>query len=136
MPKLGGCHNLLPRREALKEQELAEKKLARLEAARSTDITSLQSELDALKASARADVKSKDLEINRLVENLGNSEAMLNDKTQELEQVGKASSKTYRPQPSRMYLQRVDDDGNGLKSFLIEMLSSVSFLSCFLKLAK
>ena len=76
-------------REALKEQELAEKKLARLEAARSTDINSLQSEVEALKTNARADVKAKDLEINRLVENLGNSEAMLNDKTQELEQVGK-----------------------------------------------
>ena len=73
----------------MKEQELAEKKLARLEAARSTDITSLQSELDTLKTSVRADLKAKDLEINRLIENLGNSEAMLNDKTQELEQVSK-----------------------------------------------
>ena len=66
---------------------MAEKKLARLEAARSTDITSLQSELDALKSSTRAEVKAKELEINRLVETLGNSEAMLNDKTQELDQV-------------------------------------------------
>lgn len=65
-----------------------EKKFARLEAARSTDVTSLQTELDSLKVGAREQLNERDAKINELVEELGNTQALLSDKSNELDQVG------------------------------------------------
>jgi hypothetical protein len=76
-----------PYREAQKEKELIEKKLARMEAARSLDVSALQAELDSTKGSIREQLKEKDVKINELIEELGNTQAMLSDKSSELEQV-------------------------------------------------
>lgn len=70
-----------------KEKELIEKKLQRLEAARSTDISVLQAELEASKSSLREQTKDKDTKINELVEELGNTQALLSDRVNELAQV-------------------------------------------------
>lgn len=65
-----------------------EKKLSRLEAARSADINTLQADLEATKSSLRDQLKDKDVKINELIEELGNTQALLSDKTHELDQVG------------------------------------------------
>lgn len=74
-------------REAQKEKELLDKKVARLEAARSTDVSALQTELEASKTSAREQLKERDAKVNELIEELGNTQALLSDKTEELAQV-------------------------------------------------
>ena len=72
------------RREAQKEGELAEKRMQRLEAARVTEVTSLSKELDALRANADAEAREKDAKVNGLVEELGNTQALLSEKETEL----------------------------------------------------
>ena len=91
-----------------------EKKFARLEAARSTDVTSLQAELDSLKVGAREQLNERDAKINELVEELGNTQALLSDKSNELDQVGVLSptitslvtSFIFQDQPSKSAGQR------------------------------
>jgi hypothetical protein len=74
-------------REAQKEGELAEKRLQRLEAARVTEVTSLSKELDALRANADAEARERDAKVNGLVEELGNTQALLSEKEAELSAV-------------------------------------------------
>ena len=74
-------------REIQKEKELVEKKFMRLDAARNTDMTTLQSELDSLRSGSRDQLKERDVKINGLIEELGNTQALLSDKSNELEQV-------------------------------------------------
>ncbi len=50
-------------------------------------VAALQTELDASRGGVRDQLAEKDLKINALVEELGNSQAMLNDKISELAQV-------------------------------------------------
>ena len=50
-------------------------------------VAALQTELDASRCGVRDQLAEKDLKINALVEELGNSQAMLNDKISELAQV-------------------------------------------------
>ena len=79
--------SLIDRREAHKEKDLIEKKLSRMEAARSVDINGLQADLEATKSSMRDQLNKKDVKINGLIEELGNTQAMLSDKSHELDQV-------------------------------------------------
>ena len=50
-------------------------------------VSALQTELDASRGGVRDQLAEKDVKINALVEELGNSQAMLNDKISELAQV-------------------------------------------------
>jgi len=83
-PYQSGLHSC---REAQKEGELAEKRLQRLEAARVTEVTSLSKELDALRANADAEARERDAKVNGLVEELGNTQALLSEKEAELSAV-------------------------------------------------
>ena len=58
--------------------------MQRLEAARVTEVGSLSAELDALRASADADARARDVKLNGLVEELGNTQALLTEKEAEL----------------------------------------------------
>ena len=78
-------------REAQKEGELAEKRMQRLEAARVSEVGSLSAELDGLRASADADARARDVKLNGLVEELGNTQALLTEKEAELAGVRPAS---------------------------------------------
>ena len=51
------------------------------------EVADVQAELEATKGSVRDQLKEKDVRINELVEDLGNTQAMLSDKRAELEQV-------------------------------------------------
>ena len=77
-------------RESQKEKELLEKRMQRLETARAGDIAALQADLDATKGNVRDQLKERDSKINELIEELGNTQAMLTDKTSELAQVSAA----------------------------------------------
>lgn len=61
--------------------------MGRIEAARSTDINSLQAELDSFRNNTREQLKEKDTKINELIEEVGNTQALLSDKTNELDLV-------------------------------------------------
>ena len=50
-------------------------------------VAALQTELNASRGGVRDQLAEKDVKINALVEELGNSQAMLNDKISELAQV-------------------------------------------------
>ncbi|KAK9831534.1 hypothetical protein WJX81_006588 [Elliptochloris bilobata] len=79
-------------REAQKEGELAEKRMQRLEAARLSEVGSLSKELDTLRASADADARARDVKLNGLVEELGNTQALLSEKESELAAVAGATA--------------------------------------------
>lgn len=70
--------------EAQKEGGLAEKKLMRLESTRTHDITDLQAQLESARTELREQLKLKDDKITSLVDELGNSQALLNEKAAEL----------------------------------------------------
>ena len=74
-------------RQAEKEKELVENKLARLEGARGAQIADLQSELDMLRGSAKEQLKEKEGRINSLVEELSKTQSLLSEKEVELEGV-------------------------------------------------
>ena len=61
--------------------------MQRLEGARTTEIAALQSELESTKTTIREQTVAKDRKINELVEELGNTQALLSAKTAEFDQV-------------------------------------------------
>lgn len=65
-----------------------DKKLQRTEAARAAESQQLSAELDAVRAEAKERLKEKDLKINGLVEELGNTQAILSEKEAALNEVG------------------------------------------------
>lgn len=75
-------------REAQKEGSLAEKKLLRLESTREHELSDLRAQLDESRTGLREQVVAKDAKITALVEELGNSQALLHDREHELSQVG------------------------------------------------
>ena len=79
--------HFIARREAQKEGSLAEKKLQRLESTRGHDVAGLRAELDEARTALREQLGAKDAKITSLVEELGNSQALLHDKEHELAQV-------------------------------------------------
>ena len=68
--------------------------MQRLEAARVSEVGSLSAELDGLRAAADADAAARDVKLNGLVEELGNTQALLTEKEAELAGV------RMRPSPS------------------------------------
>ncbi len=52
-----------------------------------TEVTSLSKELDALRANADAEARERDAKVNGLVEELGNTQALLSEKEAELSAV-------------------------------------------------
>ncbi|KAL3130979.1 hypothetical protein ABBQ38_000302 [Trebouxia sp. C0009 RCD-2024] len=79
-------------KESQKEKELLEKKLERTEKARAQEVASLTEELELSRGGIRDQLKEKDAKINSLVEELGNSQAMLNDKVAELAEISTESA--------------------------------------------
>eukprot|EP00884_Botryococcus_braunii_P012518 jgi/Botrbrau1/21267/Bobra.39_2s0057.2 len=65
---------------AQKELDLLEKKLQRTEAARAAETQHLSGELDAVRTKFADLLKEKDLKFNSLVEELGNTQALLSEK--------------------------------------------------------
>lgn len=76
-----------PRREAQKEVELLEKKMQRLEAARAAEIAQLTTELEGARTSMVEQLSAKDSKVNDLVEELGNTQALLSEKEAALAEV-------------------------------------------------
>ncbi len=58
--------------------------MQRLEAARVSEVSSLSAELDALRANTDTDAHVRDVKLNGLVEELGNTQALLTEKEAEL----------------------------------------------------
>lgn len=77
----------LPSREAQKEVELLEKKMQRLEAARAAEIAHLTAELEGSRTSMVEQLSVKDSKVNDLVEELGNTQALLSEKEAALAEV-------------------------------------------------
>lgn len=74
-------------RGAQKELDLLEKKLQRTEAARAMETQHLSVELDAVRTKFSNLLKEKDIKINGLVEELGNTQALLSEKEAALSEV-------------------------------------------------
>ena len=64
-----------------------EKKLQRLESNRDHEVTDLRMQLEEARTGIREQLAVKDAKITALVEELGNSQALLHDKEHELAQV-------------------------------------------------
>ena len=82
-----GFESFLPSREAEKEVELLEKKMQRLEAARAAEIAQLTAELEGARTSMVEQLSAKDSKVNDLVEELGNTQALLSEKEAALNEV-------------------------------------------------
>lgn len=84
----GFLTSLLANREAQKEVELLEKKMQRLEAARAAEIAQLTAELQSARDSVVEQLSAKDSKVNDLIEELGNTQALLSEKEAALAEVG------------------------------------------------
>jgi chromosome segregation ATPase len=82
---------VVERREAQKEIELLEKKLQRLEQARAAEIQQLAADLQAARDSVAEQLSAKDAKLTDLVEELGNTQALLSEKEAALAEVEQAS---------------------------------------------
>ena len=67
-------------READKECALLEKKLQRRAAARAAEIASLSEQLQGLRDASAQQLSSKDAKVTDLIEELGNTQALLSEK--------------------------------------------------------
>ncbi len=67
--------------------ELLEKKMQRLEAARAAEIAQLTAELESARNSVVEQLSAKDAKVNDLIEELGNTQALLSEKEAALEEV-------------------------------------------------
>ena len=75
------------RREAEKECDLLEKKLQRTEAARAAEIASLSEQLQGLRDASAQQLSAKDAKVTDLIEELGNTQALLSEKEAALAEV-------------------------------------------------
>ncbi|KAK9917170.1 hypothetical protein WJX75_001536 [Coccomyxa subellipsoidea] len=78
--------------EAQKEVELLEKKMQRLEGARAAEIAQLTAELQSARDSVVEQLSAKDSKVNDLIEELGNTQALLSEKEAALAEVEQAST--------------------------------------------
>jgi hypothetical protein len=81
-------------REAEKECDLLEKKLQRLEAARAAEVAALTADLGASRDEAAAALRAKDAKVTDLIEELGNTQALLSEKEAALAEVRAAGGRS------------------------------------------
>jgi hypothetical protein len=75
--------------------DLLEKKLQRTEAARTTETQQLSAELEAARQGFAETLKDHDLKLNGLVEELGNTQALLSEKEAALDEVRRSVDAGY-----------------------------------------